>query len=272
MMGNHLQHRPTMPTFANDAAKVAHVRREVQTATDALMARHPWLRHQDAIGLIIQLSAVLGMVACASLYLLGGLPAWATVLGVAVLASITHEMEHDLIHHLYFKKRPGIQNLLLGLGWLARPSTANPWHRRHLHFHHHRYSGHASDVEERAITNGEPWGLKRLLMTADMRLSVLLRVPTLRSASRAYIKLTEQPSSKRELVRLLTTHDFPVAQAYVEAIRDLAREAGMAVPEIRASDASAAAAAAAAAADLGSLLDLCARFYRQRLQIGRAHV
>ncbi len=53
---------------------------------------------------------------------------------------------------------------------------------------------------------------------------------------------------------------------YVEAIRDLAREAGMAVPEVRAADAALAAAAASAAASLGALLEASARFYRRCLR------
>ena len=53
---------------------------------------------------------------------------------------------------------------------------------------------------------------------------------------------------------------------YVEAIRDLAREAGMTVPEISATDAAAAREAAAAAADLSSLLEASTRFYRRCLR------
>ena len=53
---------------------------------------------------------------------------------------------------------------------------------------------------------------------------------------------------------------------YVEAIRDLAREAGMTVPEASAGDVAAARQAAAAAADLGSVLESSARFYRRCLR------
>jgi peptide/nickel transport system permease protein len=40
------------------------------------------------------------------------------VLLSALCASIVHEIEHDLIHNLYFKRRPAVQNALLGIGWL----------------------------------------------------------------------------------------------------------------------------------------------------------
>ena len=44
----------------------------------------------------------------------------------------------------------------------ARPGTINPFVRKKLHLHHHKASGNADDLEERAITNGEPYGVKRL--------------------------------------------------------------------------------------------------------------
>ena len=77
------------------------------------------------------------------------------------------------------------QDLMLALAWLARPSTINPWIRRALHFNHHRHSGQANDIEDRAISNGERWGPARLLMTADAGASVLLRALRTRDPRRA---------------------------------------------------------------------------------------
>jgi hypothetical protein len=65
---------------------------------------------------------------------------------------------------------------MMGLVWLARPSTINPWIRRHLHLNHHKVSGTESDMEERAITNGEPWGFARLLMVGDNVMSAFIRM------------------------------------------------------------------------------------------------
>ena len=48
--------------------------------------------------------------------------------------------------------------------------------RKKLHLHHHKASGNEDDLEERAITNGEPYGVKRILMMADGVLAVLLRL------------------------------------------------------------------------------------------------
>jgi hypothetical protein len=77
---------------------------------------------------------------------------------------------------MYFRKQRVPHNLMMALVWLARPSTINPWIRRHLHLNHHKVSGTETDMEERAITNGEPWGLARLLMVGDNMMSSFIRM------------------------------------------------------------------------------------------------
>ena len=166
----------TEPSRWSDTQKTEYVRREVTRAGVELRERHPWLKHQDAIGASIMAAAVLGMLACAWAYIAGLLPAWACIPLVAIFASFTHELEHDLIHRMYFRNTPWAHNLMLLVGWLARPSTINPWIRRHLHLHHHKHSGTETDLEERAITNGEHWGLRRFIMTGDGILAILLRL------------------------------------------------------------------------------------------------
>jgi fatty acid desaturase len=101
---------------------------------------------------------------------------WVCLLLNAFFASLTHELEHDLIHSMYFRKQRVPHNLMMGLVWLARPSTINPWIRRHLHLNHHKVSGSETDMEERAITNGEPWGFARLLMIGDNIMSAFIRM------------------------------------------------------------------------------------------------
>ena len=160
----------------SDEEKTAYVKREVLAAGVALRERHPWLRHQDAIGAAIMAVSVGGMLACALAYAQGLLPVWLCLPLVAILASFTHELEHDLIHRMYFRNTAWAHHLMLLVGWIARPSTINPWIRRGLHLHHHKHSGTESDIEERAITNGEPWGLRRFIMTGDGILAILLRL------------------------------------------------------------------------------------------------
>ncbi len=186
-----------------DAEKVQIIRARVQAAGDQLKARHAWLAHQNLIGLVIQLGSVSGMVLMAVLYLQGIVPAWVTIVASAIFASFTHEMEHDLIHHMYFKHQPRMQTFLLLLGWVARPSTINPLMRREIHFNHHKYSGLTVDLEERGITNGVPWGIKRLLMLADGMLSIILRPIEMQSMSQQYVKEVLKPTSQASFRKIL---------------------------------------------------------------------
>ncbi|QSL94449.1 fatty acid desaturase [Ectopseudomonas toyotomiensis] len=163
------------PASLNDQQRAAYIREQVMAHGNALRQRYPILRHQDALGAGILAFALLGMLGSAVLYIGGYLAWWACLLLNAFFASLTHELEHDLIHSMYFRKWPLPHNLMLALVWLARPSTINPWVRRHLHLNHHKVSGSEADMEERAITNGEPWGIARLLMVGDNMMSSLIR-------------------------------------------------------------------------------------------------
>lgn len=163
------------PASLNDQQRAACIREQVMAHGNALRQRYPILQYQDALGAGILAFALLGMLTSALLYVGGHLPWWACLLLNAFFASLTHELEHDLIHSMYFRKRPLPHNLMMALVWLARPSTINPWIRRHLHLNHHKVSGSETDMEERAITNGEPWGIARLLMVGDNMMSAFIR-------------------------------------------------------------------------------------------------
>lgn len=164
------------PDRLNAQQRSAHIREVVLARGVELRERYPLLKHQDALGAGILAFALIGMVGSAVLYINGHLAWWACLLLNAFLASLTHELEHDLIHSMYFRKQRVPHNLMLGLVWLARPSTINPWLRRHLHLNHHKVSGTEADMEERAITNGEPWGVVRLLMVGDNLMAALIRL------------------------------------------------------------------------------------------------
>ena len=169
------------PQRHNAAQRSALIRQVVLAKGVELRERYPILKHQDALGAGILAFALAGMIGSAALYITGQMAWWVCLLLNAFFASLTHELEHDLIHSMYFRKQRVPHNLMMGLVWLARPSTINPWIRRHLHLNHHKVSGTETDMEERAITNGEPWGFARLLMVGDNMVSAfirLLRAPT----------------------------------------------------------------------------------------------
>lgn len=200
----------------SDAQKADHIRAVVLQAGVDLRARHTWLRHQDAIGATILTVSLLGMLASGWAYVQGMIPWWLCVPITAVFASFIHELEHDLIHQMYFRSKPWANTLMLMLGWLARANTVNPLIRRELHLHHHKFSGTKSDLEERGITNGEPWGVRRLLGTMDNLLGVALRPLTMRKALHHYIK-AHHPTSRGEYIRMAKRQSsafFPLANVY----------------------------------------------------------
>lgn len=200
----------------SDAQKSEHIRSVVLKAGVDLRARHAWLRHQDAIGATIMVVSLLGMIASGWAYVEGLIAWWVCVPAVAIFASFIHELEHDLIHQMYFRSKPWANNLMLFVGWLARASTVSPFLRRKLHLHHHKVSGTESDLEERGITNGVPWGLKRLLMTGDNMLSIALRPLEMRHATAKFIQ-AQQPASKAEAKRMAmeqTMAYMPIGHIY----------------------------------------------------------
>ncbi len=164
-----------------DAVAIKQIQGAIRQADAQLKERHPILLHQNAIGLTICFVSLLGMLASGYAYLVDLIPAWACILLSAFFASISHELEHDLIHHLYFRKNRFVQNMMMAIVWLMRPNTVNPWFRRNMHFNHHKVSGTEDDVEERVLGNGMAFGLKRIIISLDGFLSISLRINELKS-------------------------------------------------------------------------------------------
>lgn len=148
--------------------------------------RNTWLRYQNTIGTMIFLFSFGGMITAGALFIYGLIPAWLCIVTNAILASLLHELEHDLIHDLYFKGNALLQNLLFTGVWIARGNIISPWLRRGFHLHHHKKSGGADDVEERLISNGMPWGLKRILITVDTAWNMLFQRKVLKTASEVF--------------------------------------------------------------------------------------
>ena len=178
-----------------DQQRIQKVRTVVTQAGEELRERHPILKHQDFIGASILVFALSGMLGCAALYAYGVLPAWACIPLIAIFASLTHELEHDLIHYMYFKKNKVAHHIMMSLVWLARPNTISPWTRRRMHLHHHKFSGTEHDLEERGIGNGMPWGLRRILITSDQLMTVYLRPIQMLKMLKLFV--SKQPENER---------------------------------------------------------------------------
>jgi len=155
----------------NDDQKIAHARKVARQAEQALLIKHPWLRKQNVIGFSIFTCSIIGILASAWLYFIAAIPAWACVISNAIFTSFLHELEHDLIHYMYFKKNKFMNTVMMVGVWLFRGNIINPWVRRKIHLHHHKVSGTVDDTEERIIGNGMPHGLVRSMIMLDASLS-----------------------------------------------------------------------------------------------------
>lgn len=151
-----------------------------------LRAKYPILRYQDWLGFAIMLLSFSGMLAVAVLYANGVMPAWLTIVLAAIFASLSHELEHDLIHYQYFRKNRWMQNLMMLVVWIMRPNTVNPWYRRKMHYLHHQTSGTQQDLEERLVGNGIRYGWLRCLVMFDSMLGLLVRRGILKREVRAF--------------------------------------------------------------------------------------
>jgi fatty acid desaturase len=151
------------------------ITKAIREADRRLRDRFPLLRHQSAIGMGFVLLAYGAAAGSAWLYLTGSLPALACILVNAVCFAVLREIEHDLIHNLYFTGKRALQNLVLFLIWPALGNVPSPLYRRMMHLQHHRSSGREDDLEERLIGNGTRYGFMRLLTMFDTGLSTLFR-------------------------------------------------------------------------------------------------
>ncbi|MCB9034159.1 MAG: fatty acid desaturase [Chitinophagales bacterium] len=163
-----------------DSQKIVQIRKDIAQSYKEIKQQYPILKNQNAIGFAIFSLSVVMIVIASYWYIKGNLSIWILVPFNAFWMSILHELEHDLIHWMYFRKNKLVHNFMLFTVWILRPLTINPWLRRDLHFHHHKYSGTLHDVEERGVTNGEKWNFLRLIKLPDLIFGGLLRSTTIK--------------------------------------------------------------------------------------------
>jgi len=152
---------------ADNARRIARIRREISADGDRWRERFPILANQNLIGLGIFVIAVAGVGVSGFAYIEGHIGWYICIPLVAFFTSLLHELEHDLIHWQYFRQHKFLHHSMLLVGWVLRPGTINPWIRRRLHFQHHKLSGTEKDMEERGIGNGQQFGALRLLTMLD---------------------------------------------------------------------------------------------------------
>ena len=166
-------------------------------------AAHAWTNQQDFIGISIMLLSNVLIITSAWLWFMDQVPTWFTIVCIAFLTSLLHELEHDLIHELYFKRNKFMYNLMMLGVYLFRPISLNPWIRKYWHHFHHQHSGMPFDIEERGITNGDRFSILRLMVLPDLLLSGILRMPRLRKE--ILIEYNKGNLSKNDLRLIIRT-------------------------------------------------------------------
>lgn len=182
----------------NIQAIVAAIKVEEQQ----LRARYPVLQKQNGIALGILFLSLSALVGVALLYYYAFIPAWLCIILAAFITSISHELEHDLIHKQYFSKQPLIHNFMMLTVWLMRPNTVNPWYRRKIHLHHHKVSGTEQDLEERLVGNGIKNPFLRAVVISDGLLGLLINSQRFSKEIRGF-----------KFLRVFNA-GFPIATAY----------------------------------------------------------
>jgi len=139
------------------------IRNVIRGEEKRIRTANPWLAYQNVIGLSIFLGSLLACFTTAFFYMRGSLPFYLAIPMVAIAISLLHELEHDLIHNLYFKGQAWVQHIMFFAIWMSKFSI-NPWYRKVLHLRHHIMSGQVEDMEERFVGLGMPLGWLRLLI------------------------------------------------------------------------------------------------------------
>ena len=161
------------PMTLSAAERVSRISRSIRMSDRYLRRHFPILNQQNLLGFSIWLGSIAGMIGMAALYFLGIAPAWLVIVVNAVFASFLHELEHDLIHSLYFKET-WIEKMMMWGVWIFRLNTPSPFYRKKIHLLHHKESGQPADIEEQMIGNGMKWGIKRIITMLDQGLAFLI--------------------------------------------------------------------------------------------------
>jgi len=156
-VGKPLEKNPYQP-------RINSIRKVIYSEDKRLRTTYSWLQHQDALGMAWFVGSLMGMASVSALYIYGALPWYLAMPFMGILVSFMHELEHDLIHDMYFKDHKWVQHFMFAMIWASK-LNANPWWRKPMHLKHHKTSGQVDDIEERLIGLGLPLGFKRLAVT-----------------------------------------------------------------------------------------------------------
>jgi hypothetical protein len=106
---------------------ITAIRQAIRSEGSRLRKKYKWLAHQNFLGAGCFLISVLALFLTAYLYLKRYIGFWLTIPLMALPTSILHELEHDLIHNLYFKGKQWVQNIMFTVIWFTKWHL-NPWY------------------------------------------------------------------------------------------------------------------------------------------------
>jgi hypothetical protein len=145
-------------------ASVQAIRQTIKSEEIRLRKKYRWLNRQDLLGFMSFALSVIALCITIFLYLKRRIH-WSLVIPLMALpGSILHEIEHDLIHNLYFKGKQWMHHLMFVVIYFTKWSIP-PWYRKYIHIRHHQVSGTSEDIEERLIGMGRPLDYLRWAMT-----------------------------------------------------------------------------------------------------------
>lgn len=153
--------------------RINSIRKVIYAEEKRIRGKYPILQHQNVLGAAWFLGSLSAMAITSYLFLTGYLAWYLTIPLMAIYVSFLHELEHDLIHDLYFKEQKWIQDIMFAFIWVSKVN-ANPWWRKPMHLKHHKTSGQIDDIEERLIGLGYPLGIVRILITLSPLASFLI--------------------------------------------------------------------------------------------------
>lgn len=139
------------------------IRGTIRAEEKRIRAEYPWVNQQNTIGLVIFFVSLAALLVNAIFYLKGVYSWYISIPIAGIFVSFLHELEHDLIHNLYFKGKAWVQHAMFFTIWMTKLNV-NPWYRKVLHLRHHLLSGQTEDLEERFVGLGMPLDWLRFLI------------------------------------------------------------------------------------------------------------
>ena len=118
--------------------RINAIRKVIYSEDKRLRQKYSWLQHQNTLGMLWFCGSITVMAITSFLYIYNIMPWYYAMTLMAVAVSIMHELEHDLIHDMYFKDSKFIQHFMFAVIWVSK-LNANPWWRKPMHLKHHKY-------------------------------------------------------------------------------------------------------------------------------------